>query len=96
MYSHLNAEMVRTNQAEVARAVALAGKRREVKEARRPIARSGKQLRRVAIVTATLALIGGTSDALAATSVHARAGRTFDHSRTSHARISGRAFFKMA
>ena len=89
MYSHLNAEMVRTNQAEVARAVALAGQRREVKEARRPVARSGKHLRRVAFVTAALALIGGTSDALAATSVHARTSKTFDNSRTSHHRLGG-------
>ena len=82
MYSHLNAEMVRTNQAELARAVAAAGPRLEIQELRATETRRRRQIRRVAIISATLMLIGGTSDALAATSVHARTFRTFGNSRT--------------
>ena len=96
MYTQLNSQMIQAHQAEANRGNLQASHRRELREHRSP--RRGKPIRRVAAVAAALILVGGTSDALAATSVHrdsnlrVRAGHTM---RTSRAAVRVR-FFRRA
>ena len=79
MYSMLNAQMIQASHADRSQDALMAGHLRELRELRRTSPRR-RHLRRIAAASAAVVLIGGTSDALAATSTHSGAG---SHSRTS-------------
>ena len=98
MYSMLNTEMIQARQADRTRDALRATHRRELREVHGPAPRRGRQLKRLAAVTAVLVLIGGASDALAATSTHFNSSRRCSSSQASHSMgtssnsVNGRRF----
>ncbi|HUE29076.1 MAG TPA: hypothetical protein VMP89_20040 [Solirubrobacteraceae bacterium] len=86
MHSMLNAQMIQASQADRSRDERMATHRRELREGERSAPHHARQLKRLAAVTAGLVLIGGASDALAASSAHFAAGTRASAGRVSHAR----------